>query len=279
MGHIYWIASYPKSGNTWMRAFLTSLVAGTEVLGGINRLAELVPDENLGRFYQPFLGKPVAEATLAELAAVRPQVQQGVANASDGFTFLKTHAVLSRHQGTPTISAAATAGAIYIVRNPLDVVVSYARFRNWSIDDAIRVLNTRGRVLPRAPEHSYVPCGSWAENVGSWTRQRHDRLLVLRYEDMLGDPLASFGAVVRLLRMDVAEAQVADAVARTSFDRLQRQERQFGFVERPQGTEAFFRQGSEGQWRGELSEEQVKAVALPNRALMTEMGYWLDEFD
>lgn len=279
MGYIYWVASYPKSGNTWMRTFINNLVSSSDEERSINRLSEIAPDEVSGRFYQPFLSRPIAEASLEELAAVRPQVHQAIAEAVEGFAFLKTHSVLANHLGTPTISPAATAGAIYIVRNPLDVVVSYSKFRNLTIDETIRMVNARGRILPRPKEHSYTPCGSWAENVRSWTSRRHDRLLVLRYEDMIDDPRTAFGAVARLLRIDATHEQVEDAIERASFERLKAQERQDGFRERPRQTEQFFREGAAGQWRRELTPAQVQEVVLPNKSLMVDLGYWSPELD
>ncbi len=279
MGYIYWVASYPKSGNTWMRAFLTNLVSPTEETSGINHLSEVAPEEHFGLFYQPFLTKPLAEARLEELAAIRPLVHQAIADAVEGFIFLKTHSMLARHLGTPTISPAATAGAIYIVRNPLDVVVSYSKFRNLTIDETIGIVNRRGFIMPKPRMHSYVPSGSWAENVRSWTKRRHDRLLVLRYEDMLEDPAAAFGAVARLLRIDATAEAIERAIQSASFDRLKGEEQQGGFAERPPWTKQFFRSGTAGQWREELTPAQIREIALPNKSLMVEFGYWSPELD
>src|SRR5262245_50313423 len=104
VGHIYWIASYPKSGNTWMRSFLQSLLGPAG--GNINELWQFAPDENLGPFYQPLLGTPMGRASVWEQAAVRPAVHARIAGAVDGFQFLKTHSLYATHAGTPTITPA-----------------------------------------------------------------------------------------------------------------------------------------------------------------------------
>jgi hypothetical protein len=277
VGHIYWIASYPKSGNTWMRSFLARLVLGEEA--SINALWSFAPDENYGAFYQPLLKGPIAEASISEQAEVRPRAQAQIAAAVEGFQFLKTHTMHVRHAGTPTINAAATAGAIYLVRNPLDIAVSYGAFRKRGIDETIAVLNQAGRILPRNFKHAYVPCGSWSEHVTSWTRSAHDRLLVLRYEDLLADPTSQFARVPELLRMQVEPEALEAAIAATSFSRLQEEEQEQGFTERPEMTEQFFRRGEANQWRTELTEAQIAAVVRPNRAVMTAMGYWEPDFD
>ncbi len=277
MGHIYWIASYPKSGNTWMRSFLARAVLGEE--GSLNRLWSIAPDEHYGTFYQPLLQRPIAEAGVAELAAVRPRAQAQLARSVEGFQFLKTHAMYVRHAGTPTINAEVTAGAIYLVRNPLDVVVSYSAFRNRDYDTTIEVVNQAGHLLPRNPRHSYVPVGSWSENVTSWTRKPSEGLLVLRYEDLLADPVSHFGRAITFLRMRLAPGALDEAVAATSFERLKSEEEESGFVERPNVTEQFFRRGEADQWRTELSERQIAAIVRPNRVAMTAMGYWDPDFD
>lgn len=278
MGNIYWIASYPKSGNTWMRAFLTALVTGAES-DDLNLLQQVAPDENYGRYFQPFMVTPIEKASLAEMAAARPRAHRAMAAAADNFLFLKTHSLLGVHLGTPTITTEVTAGAIYIIRNPLDVAISYAAFRNRPIDEAIGLLNQSGRVLPRPTFGSYEIAGSWAEHVETWTRKPHDRLLTLRYEDMLDEPEKSFRRVVSFLRMKVDEELMDKALKHTSFKSLQEAEEKGSFLERPKGTKQFFRSGKHGQWRDTLTEEQVARIVRACAVPMKRFGYWEPQFD
>lgn len=277
MGFIYWIASYPKSGNTWTRAFLTSLITGG-LAGRLDSLQEVIPDENSGRFYQRFLRKPVSEASNAELAAVRPRAHRLMAKKAENFLLLKTHSMVASHLGTPTITPDVTAGAIYLLRNPLDVAVSYSDFRSRDIDQTIALLNRSARELDRPANGAYELCGSWRENVESWTKP-HERIMTVRYEDLLADPGANFRRMVDFLKMEVDEEQLQRALDESSFDNLKAVEQQQGFVERPDTTPAFFRSGRSGEWRERLSEEQVAAIVVPNEAPMRRFGYWLDEFD
>jgi hypothetical protein len=276
VGYIYWIASYPKSGNTWMRAFLTNLVLGAQAEPQINSLADIAPDENLGRFHTPVLTKPISEASLPELAAARPLAHRRLAKSVEGFQFLKTHTALTMQFGHPAIANDVTAGAIYIVRNPLDVVVSYSKFRNWTADETIALLNQHDRMMPRVPIHSFVMCGSWSENVASWTAKPSERMLVVRYEDLLADPLEWFGRVAALLRVDVDGDRLKAAVELSSFEVLKAREQEAGFVEKPKETAEFFRGGRAGDWRETLTEAQIKAIRMPNEAMMRRFGYWDD---
>ncbi|MDB5541569.1 MAG: hypothetical protein JWQ89_3296 [Devosia sp.] len=278
MGYIYWIASYPKSGNTWMRAFLAAVVTGAERLD-LDALRQIAPDENMGRYYQMFMTKPIEQASLEEIARARPMAHRAIAAGAKGFLFLKTHSMLARHLGAPTITADVTAGAIHIVRNPLDVAVSYSEFRNRDVSATIELMNQQRRVLDRPRLGAYEVCGSWAEHVRSWTDKAHDRLLVIRYEDMLAEPQKTFGDVVSFLRMDADASQVQRAIERTSFEALQQAEETAGFGERPPETKRFFRAGRSDQWRQVLTEEQVARIATTCEREMRRFGYWLPEFD
>lgn len=277
MGFIYWIASYPKSGNTWTRAVLTSLITGG-LKGQLDSLSEIIPDENSGSFYAPYLRKPIHEASNAELAQVRPLAHRAMAKQTPNFLLLKTHSMVAVHHGTATITPDVTAGAVYLLRNPLDIAVSYSDFRERDVDKTIALMNQSGRELDRPRLGAYEMVGSWSENVGSWTKP-HDRIIVTRYEDLLDDPPQHFGKIVRFLKMDVTEAQLAAAVEESSFENLRAVEASAGFTERPPQAKAFFRSGRTGEWRERLSEAQVAKVVSANRELMKRFGYWLDEFD
>lgn len=277
MGFIYWIASYPKSGNTWTRAVLTSLITGG-LRGDLSRLGQIIPDENSGSFYAPYLGKPIEQATNAELAQVRPQAHRAMANKAQNFLLLKTHSMVAVHHGTPTITPDVTAGAIYLLRNPLDVAVSYSDFRERDVDETIALMNRPGRELARPRFGGYEMSGSWTQNVASWTKP-HDRIVTARYEDLLDAPEEQFRRIVRFLKMDVTDEQIAKAVEESSFDKLKAAEEGAGFKERPPMTKAFFRSGRAGEWRERLTEAQVSAVVSANEVQMKRFGYWLDEFD
>ena len=277
MGFIYWIASYPKSGNTWTRAFLTSLITGG-LEGGLEKLRRVIPDENSGTYYKRFIKGRIADASNVQLAQARPHVHRAMARKAQNFLLLKTHSMVAIHNGTHTVTPDVTAGAIYLLRNPLDVAVSYSEFRGRNIDRTIDLMEKSGRELDRPPDAGYEVSGSWRENVASWTRP-HDRVIVLRYEDLLKDAHAEFSRIVRFLNMNATEEQIAKAVADAAFDKLKAAEAEAGFVEYPLDGKSFFRSGRAGEWRERLNEGQVTRIVRANGALMKRFGYWEDEFD
>jgi len=274
---IIWMASYPRSGNTWTRAFVNTLShlisdPGFEDID-INRLEEDSASESKADLYSQVLGKPAHRASPAEIASARPRVQAAIARQLNRPVFIKTHNANAVDHGFPIINMGASAGAVYIVRNPLDVVISFAAFSGQTIDHAIEAMATPGYGVNTSRTHVRVITGSWSENVGSWTARPHPAIHVVRYEDLMADPLRSFGGVARHLLMTPSEEQVARAVELTGFERLKAKEAAAGFAERPDTTTQFVRAGTSGQWRNTLSEAQVERMVAAHRPLMARFGY------
>jgi len=279
---IIWIASYPRSGNTWTRAFISALMQVTENPEtdalDINSINAGGGVENAAELYPRFLGKPVFRASQEEIARARPWVQAGLVESAGRPIYLKTHLARATDFGAPLINMAVSLGAVYIVRNPLDVAVSYARFSNGTIDATIDRMATSGFgiVRSRFDGHERVReiMGSWSENVASWTDSPHPAVLVVRYEDMVEQPYQVFSRIARHLQMKATRKEILRAMDMSSFDRLSAQEGETGFKERPENSgERFFRAGKVGQWREALSEDQVERVVAAHRPVMKRFGY------
>lgn len=279
---IIWLASYPRSGNTWTRAFLHSLAAvmrdpGVEGID-INRIEEGSVVENAADLFPRFLNKPVALASQAEIARVRPWVQAALVESAGRAMYIKTHNANALDHGAPLINMGVSLGAIYLVRNPLDVVISYAHLNGTDIDTMIEMMATPGFGVGRSTvnglDRVHVVIGSWSENVASWTETPHPAVLVLRYEDLLDNPEAGFLKVTRHLQIKPTRAELRRAIELSRFDRLRGLEDRDGFAERPQrSNEAFFREGRAGQWRERLSEAQVARIVARHGPLMKRFGY------
>lgn len=279
---IIWLASYPRSGNTWMRAFLHSLAAvmrDPDVEGiDINRIEEGSVVENAADLFPRFLNKPVALASQAEIARVRPWVQAALVESAGRAIYIKTHNANALDHGAPLINMGVSLGAIYLVRNPLDVAISYAHLNGTDIDTMIEMMATPGFGVGRSTvnglDRVHVVIGSWSENVASWTERPHPAVLVLRYEDLLDNPETGFLKVTRHLQIKPTRAELRRAIELSRFDRLRGLEDRDGFAERPKrSNEAFFREGRAGQWRERLSEAQVARIVARHGPLMKRFGY------
>lgn len=274
---IVWIASYPKSGNTWTRAFLHNLI---KIINGeadgaqdINAMSEYSTWEISAKIFKEVLNKDPLTVDRAEIAAARPRVQEKIAEMTDGLSFVKTHNAVMMDHGFPTINSAVTSGAIYILRNPLDVAISYAHHMGRSIDDAIEQMERKGAVTSASEKSIHEIYGSWSEHVHSWTRKANRAIHIMRYEDMSADPQKTFGALARHLLMLPTEKQLSEAIELSSFERLQQQESSGGFRERPETAKQFFREGKANQWQTALTRRQIKRIVTVHEAQMRRFGY------
>ncbi len=284
MGGIVWLASYPKSGNTWTRNFLHNLLCESSAESDGHNLNQMhiktAWDSSL-RWYEPFTNiKDFDTMTAEDCAAIRMQANEEIARtAGDGLAFVKTHNAMMLDHGVPLINPKVTAGAVYILRNPLDVAVSYRHHMNTDLDETIEIMGASG-VFNRAIElMAYERHGSWSEHVNSWTRKPNRSLFIMRYEDMLDDPEQSFTALTQFLRIETTSARILKAIELSSFEKLQQKENQQGFLEKPANNEEnFFRKGTKDQWRDELSETQILQIISDHREQMVRFDYIPDEY-
>jgi hypothetical protein len=274
MGKLIWLASYPKSGNTWLRAFLHNLMRNPSESHDINRLADFTLSDAQMRWYQLFDSRPGSEITKEEIAALRPRVHEAMTRSHPDSVFVKTHNALVEDRGTSMITMEYTAGAIYVVRNPLDVAISHSHHYAITIDESIKALNTPGLQTINEEIYCYERHGSWSENVMSWTNRPNPGLHVVRYEDMLSAPHKTFAGVAAFLGLKVTRDRLDKAIKLSSFKVLREQEKRHGFIERTAKSERFFREGRAGQWRTALNAAQVEAVTSVHREQMARFGYW-----
>lgn len=273
MGGIIWLASYPKSGNTWARLFIENLMSGANEPLPINAAKHFGIGEASRKWWNKVAPKPPDKLSIDEIARLRPTVQHFLTTLSPGNVVVKTHNALAEFRGVPLISADCTSGAIYILRNPLDVVSSFAAHFGVDIDRAIDMMGNDRLRLTGEKHNAYEVLGSWSSHVSSWTATDHPGLLVVRYEDMLQRPEATFGGLARHLGHAPSRERLARAIENSSFKQLSRQEAEAGFVERSKKTDRFFRSGRAGTWRETLSRAQIRRLVNRHRKIMELFGY------
>ncbi|MDO8290802.1 MAG: sulfotransferase domain-containing protein [Parvibaculum sp.] len=274
MGAIIWLASYPKSGNTWMRSYLHNLLTNAKASVPIDDLTRFCLGESGAGPFAALAGKPYEILTDQEIAQLRPRVHREFTRASSDSVFVKTHNYLGEWNGQPLHNMDVTAGGIYILRNPLDVVLSLQNHFAMTLDEAIDRLGLFGAGTETGGGHVPEVHSSWSHHVESWTAQANPQLLVLRYEDMLAQPQAVFGATARFLGLNPSQERLERAIRFSSFKVLKEQEEKSGFKERPKNAKAaFFREGRAEQWREVLSPDQVRRIISDHRVQMERFNY------
>ncbi|MGD9537817.1 MAG: sulfotransferase domain-containing protein [Alphaproteobacteria bacterium] len=274
MASILWLASYPKSGNTWIRAFLVNLLTDFDEPVDINKMSALTAGDSQAHWYARLDPRPPTALGNAELARLRPRVHRLIAESKNETVLVKTHNALVAVAGVSMITLEVTAGAIYVVRNPLDVALSYAHHLGATLDDIIELMGRTGFETAASAMHVPEHQSDWSSHVKSWTQVANPGLHVVRYEDLKADPARRFGAVARFLGVATDNpARIEKAIRFSSFETLRKLEDKTGFVERTPVQDRFFRKGAVGEWRDKLSPAQVKRVVERHREQMLRFGY------
>lgn len=276
MGKILWLASYPKSGNTWLRAFIHNLMrpAAKEGPIDINEMSALTTGDSMVQWFRHLDARPPLAWSRQDVAKMRRGAQLAMMASSPRTVIAKTHNALLELHGYPTINMDLTAGTIYVVRNPLDLVISLADHYGVDIDKAIEVMGDTNNGGMADGNIVYEIHSSWSVHVKSWTQNPHPGLHVVRYEDMLAKPLHTFGGITKFLGLKPPREVLERAIEQSSFKNLRAQEEAKGFQEKSAKGTKFFRVGKSGQWRDVLTPGQIDQVVSKHQEQMTRFGYY-----
>ena len=273
MGKIIWISSFPKSGNTWMRAFLANYILKRKASYPINELGSFSLSHTRPRFFQEASGKPVEQLSTIDTLRLRLKCQKLIAEFKNHDHFVKTHSRYGTFQGHSLINSGVSKGAIYLVRNPLDLVISYAAHLGISIDEAIEAMNGSPNFTVESDTNVVTVMGSWSEHVDSWLTNENVPRVLVRYEDLVKHPFQEFQKVLNTLGIEIDQHQLNNSIKFSSFSELAKQESLSGFRERPPHAKQFFRQGVSGQWNDILQRSQVQKIIAAHGDVMAKLGY------
>lgn len=271
---IVWLASYPKSGNTWTRIFLANYLTNAKDPVPINQVHKFGMGDSIPKTYRMVGGANVDTMNVNVTLGLRDRVLQGIVANNADVNLVKTHNINKPALGTDLIPAKFTRSAIYIMRNPLDLVLSYARHYGMSIDDTVTAISHPDHVNQPDETTVFQFLGSWSDHVESWTKATPFPTCVLRYEDMLTDPHGAFTKVLQNIGVPVEPERLDRAVKHSSFKEVSRQEKKDGFAERSRHSERFFSKGTSDNWKTELTEEQVSKIRKAHRKVMKKHGYY-----
>jgi hypothetical protein len=277
MRRLVWLASYPKSGNTWVRLFLTAYSHPEQDEVDINAVDVSLHAGNRDLFDR-VIGLEASDLTPAEIERFRPDVYRQLAAEAEEPLFIKVHDQWRRTpEGGALFPPEATGATIYIARDPRAVAPSFANHYSCALDDAIDRMATPeygiAARLDRLASQLPQPMGSWSQHVTSWLDQSELPVHLVRYEDLHAAPEAEFAEILRRAGLPVDGDRLAAALARTRFERLQAQEAAVGFKERLSASPRFFRQGRPDRWREELTPAQIARIERDHGAIMERLGY------
>jgi aryl sulfotransferase len=277
-GSIVWLASYPKSGNTWFRILIANLKSGWSEPVRINAL------EDSGRNFSSrdlFDEMTLIESGLLrddEVDSLQPAVCWALSAEAPHNHWVKIH---DRWRylggGEPLLSRGAGRAAVYIVRDPRDVAVSLAHHNSKPFDSAIDFMNTPCAALGRSGSGQsprlWQELGDWSTHVRSWLDQTDVPVYGVTYEALRRDTAGVLSGALDFAGESFTNADIERAVRNSDFSELRRQESSQGFRERLSTTTPFFRVGEPGGWRNELTPAQVRRIVDAHGEVMAQLGY------
>ena len=289
MKKIFWVASYPKSGNTWMRAILSSLFFTEDGQFNFNLLNYIInfdiPDKY--KFVASLGGDDFKKLHELPVIAKYWLEAQGRADVGGDFAFFKTHSgnvTLNKHKYT---SEENVLGLIYLVRDPRDVVVSYSKYLDKSIDEIISTITNKNAVAYSGFQGKKLYpflISSWDIHYRSW-KALGVPSLVIKYETLLKETKQTINQIADFFIQNYGfdfkniEMKINNIIKTTSFELLLNAEKNQGFNESPHFfskkgfAEFFFRKGTNRQWEKELTGAQLNKIEESFETTMKELGY------
>ena len=276
MNNIVWLASYPKSGNTWFRLFLSRLLYNKNQKDPLH-LGD-IPIATSRMVLDAYAGLELSDFSNDEIQEMRPEMYRHLSDQMTENVYLKIHDLLTRTSTEAwTISKEATKCIIYFVRNPLDIVASYAHHFNITIDKSIEYMCDENHTYDAPPgaitlqvQHKI---GSWSEHIERWLMQTEMPILVVKYEDMVHHTRSTFQEVLDFIGLDVTPDKFDSALDETNFDKLKDAEKNYGFNEKFAKAKSFFRTGRTGGWKTELTSNQADKIIQFHGYMMKKLGY------
>lgn len=272
---IIWLASYPRSGNTWIRLLLAQVLKDEQTPVDLNAL----PFANITRsreLVDDILGFESADLSEQKLEHLWPEVCHHIAATHSAPLFIKSHARYPVELSQRDELAQASAGVVLIVRHPADVAVSLSHFFDLSLDRAIEIMadpsfcynHPPGGILESLPEWT----GSWSTHLRSWLKSGL-QLHLVKYEDLSADPEATLRGILAFAGLPASSSALKRATQQTALANLQMIESLTGFREAPTHQRAFFRSGAVGHTPSLLTAAQVHALTLIHGETMKFANY------
>ena len=281
---IIWLASYPKSGNTYVRAFLSAYYFSENGEFDFSQILKIKQFP-----HEEFFKEKVN--SISEASKLWMPIQREI-NKDRKIKFFKTHSVLGNYQGNQFTSPETTLGAIYIIRDPRNVLTSIKNHYSLDDDKALKMITdkTRSLMSNNGSYGSLTYISSWAENYSSWYRNNQFRRLFVKYEDLMTNKYETFRDIIvftntLMNRVEgVDKSKLQKAIESTNFNVLKKKEVSETF----DGSESnfknwrnfhsenknlFFNLGPDNDWKKILKTKITNEIEVNFKKEMEQLGY------
>ena len=278
---IIWIASYPKSGNTWVRSMISSLIYSRDGLFEFHYIKKIQQYPQI-RFFENFTKKfnDIHEIKKYWIAS------QEKINFDNKIRFFKTHHLNCKIDNYAFTNQNMTLATIYIVRDPRNLIDSISNHFSKSIQESKEfLLSPRiislGKDIELRGGNVITYVGSWKEHYKFWNRSKYN-LLLLKYEDLLKNPLKELEKIINFLKkfidFEISDQKKENIIKTTSFEALKKIEEKGDFTENvfvkgSTNKVKFFNKGPTNNWQNSLPKEIQMDLEIELKNELTELGY------
>ena len=276
---IVWCASYPKSGNTWIKAIITSLLYSEEGIFNFDLL------KKIGQFPIRHQFKEFIDdySNLKKISDNWIKAQEKI-NFDGKLRIFKTHHGNYNFLGNNFTNKKNTSGVIYIVRDPRNMITSIANHFQYDLKTSTNFLLEERKLLftsdPKNPRYKSEEnivniLGSWKDHYNSW--KTSSNLIIIKYEDLLSDTKSQINKLIIFLKkfgnFEVNNEKIDNIIRTTSFETLQRNEKKYGFKEAINKKIKFFNLGPKNIWKNVVDEKLIYKIEKNFRKEMKELNY------
>ena len=277
---IIWIASYPKSGNTYLRSFIASYFFSKKGKFDFSLLMNI-------------LQFPSVKFTKKNIYSEIEASQSWIYNQEQFFSgekvhFVKTHNTLNSFKGNEFVNNNQTLGAIYIVRDPRNVITSMKNHYSMSYDYAYsKLIDENASLLEKSRDNdhsNFTFLGSWKNHYKSWKMSKNFKTLFIKYEDLENNKFESFNKIVTFInnlkkdQTKINEKKLINSIKSTNFSNLRNKEEMEGFEEsrymkNSEQKIRFFNLGFNNRWEKILPEYILEKLNKSFNNDLNELGY------
>ena len=276
---IIWIASYPKSGNTLLRSLLASYFFsndGNFEFNDLNHIKQFPAIENFRK-----LGIDLSNES--EVFRNFIEAQKLINKENKKIKFIKTHSSLCKINNCNFTDLKNTLGAIYIVRDPRNVVTSFAHHYNLNIEQATDTLIDKFRWLVKTEKMYKTFLGSWNVNYNSW-KQLNKRFMLVKYEDLVNKKKTTLIKIFKFIQtlnneeLKIDMVKLNKVIKSTEFHKMKTLEQKNFFTESIVDSDTgkrkiFFNLGPQNDWKKILDDKSRRKIETSFKKEMFELGY------
>ena len=277
---IIWLASYPKSGNTLLRSILSAYFYSAEGDFKFDNLYKISQFPAIPHFMR--LGIDLDDEK--QIFENFINAQNLINEESKKAKFFKTHSKLCKMYGSDFTNLNNTLGAIYIIRDPRNVVTSFAHHYNLTIDQATEALLDEKRFMLKTDKTASVLLGSWSSNYESWKElESKNKYLLIKYEDLVNKKKTTLLKIFKFfenlgMQFNLDMVKLNKAIKSTDFDKMKNLEKKETFYESiiDENTgkrKPFFNLGPSNDWRKILDDKNRERIEKNFEKEMLELGY------